>query len=335
MDGVEIAFLTPVMPEVRAAIAACAHADQHLHFADSEARQEQLALVRTAEAIVSAGSPVDAGLIAGSEKVRLIQKWGIGVDKIDLDAARARGIPVAITAGASAGPVAEHALALMLAVYRRLPLADRQIRAGIWQPGQLRVVCRQITGKTVGLLGFGNIARLLAHRLRGFDAEILYHDVRRADAVTERGFGARYVPFDTLLEQSDILSLHLPLTEQSRGIMNAAAFARMRQGAVLINTARGGLIDEAALHEALLSGRLAGAGLDTFATEPVAADHPLLALDQVVVTPHSAGSVFDNIPNIAGHVLDNIARFARGEPLSPADIIVPAGLPPASAGAFP
>lgn len=331
----EIAFLTPVMPEVRAAIAACAHAGQRLHFADSEARQEQLALVRAAEVIVSAGSPVDAALIAGAEKVRLIQKWGIGVDRIDLDAARARGIPVAITAGASAGPVAEHALALMLAVYRRLPLADRQMRAGIWQPQQLRVACRQITGKTVGLLGFGNIARLLAHRLRGFDVEILYHDIRRADAVTERGFGARYVPFDTLLERSDILSLHLPLTDESRGIMNAAAFARMREGAVLINTARGGLVDEAALHEALLSGRLAGAGLDTFASEPIAADHPLLALDQMVVTPHSAGSVFDNIPNIAGHVLDNIARFARGEPLSPADLIVPAGLPPASAGAFP
>ncbi|MGX1789130.1 2-hydroxyacid dehydrogenase [Bosea sp. NPDC055332] len=331
----EIAFLTPVMPEVRAAIVACAQAGQRLRFADSEARQQQLALVRTAEVIVSAGSMVDAGLIAGAEKIRLIQKWGIGVDKIDLDAARARGIPVAITAGASAGPVAEHALALMLAVYRRLPLADRQMRAGIWQPQQLRVACRQITGKTVGLLGFGNIARLLAHRLRGFDVEILYHDIRRADAVTERGFGARYVPFDTLLERSDILSLHLPLTDESRGIMNSAAFARMRQGAVLINTARGSLVDEAALHEALLSGRLAGAGLDTFTTEPVGADHPLLALDQVVVTPHSAGSVFDNIPNIAGNVLDNIARFARGEPLSPADIIVPAGLPPAPAGASP
>lgn len=329
----EIAFLTPVMPEVRAAIAACAHAGQHLHFAESEARQEQLALVRTAEVIVSAGSVVDAALIAGGEKVRLIQKWGIGVDKIDLDAARARGIPVAITAGASAGPVAEHALALMLAVYRRLPLADRQVRAGIWQPAQLRVACRQIGGKTIGLLGFGNIARMLAHRLRGFDVEILYNDVRRADAVTERGFGARHVSFDTLLERSDILSLHLPLTAESRAIMNAAAFARMRQGAVLINTARGGLVDEAALHEALVGGRLAGAGLDTFAAEPLPADHPLLALDQVVVTPHSAGSVFDNIPNIAGHVLDNIARFARGEPLPPADIIVPTGLSPASAGA--
>lgn len=331
----EIAFLTPVMPEVRAAIAACAHEGQRLHFAESEARREQLALVRTAEVIVSAGSPVDATLIAGSGKVRLIQKWGIGVDKIDLDAARARGIPVAITAGASAGPVAEHALALMLAVYRRLPLADRQVRAGTWQPAQLRVACRQISGKTIGLLGFGNIARMLTHRLRGFDVEILYHDVRRADAVTERGFGARHVAFDALLERSDILSLHLPLTEESRAIMNAAAFARMRQGAVLINTARGGLVDEAALLDALVGGRLAGAGLDTFATEPLPADHPLLALDQVVVTPHSAGSVFDNIPNIAGHVLDNIARFARGEPLPPADIIVPAGLSPASAGVFP
>jgi phosphoglycerate dehydrogenase-like enzyme len=335
MDRVEIAFLTPVMPEVRAAIAACAHAGQRLHFAESEDRREQLALARAVEVIVSAGSPVDAALIAGGEKIRLIQKWGIGVDKIDLDAARARGIPVAITAGASAGPVAEHALALMLAVYRRLPLADRQVRAGVWQPAQLRVACRQITGKTVGLLGFGNIARMLAHRLRGFDAEILYHDLRRVDAVTERGFGARYVPFDALLERSDILSLHLPLTDRTQRIMDAATLARMREGAVLINTARGGLVDEAALHAALMSGRLAGAGLDTFATEPVAADHPLLALDQVVVTPHSAGSVFDNIPNIAGHVLDNIARFARGEPLPPADIIVPAGPSPASAGAFP
>lgn len=331
----EIAFLTPVMPEVRAAIAACAHAGQRLHFAESEAPQEQHAIVRAADVIVSAGSPIDAALIASCEKIRLIQKWGIGVDKIDLEAARARGIPVAITAGASAGPVAEHALALMLAVYRRLPLADRQVRAGVWQPAQLRVVCRQLAGRTVGLLGFGNIARMLAHRLRGFDTEIVYHDIQRADAVTERGFGARYVSFDALLERSDILSLHLPLTARTRRIMDARAFAGMREGAVLINTARGGLVDETALHDALVSGRLAGAGLDTFASEPVMAGHPLLALDQVVATPHSAGSVFDNIPTIAGHVLDNIARFARGEPLPPADIIVPAGPSPASAGAFP
>ncbi|OZI30946.1 hypothetical protein CAL29_23600 [Bordetella genomosp. 10] len=327
-----IVFLTPMTPEVREVVRGCAHAGQQLRFSETTDPETHRRLVSDADVIVSAGSWVTADLIAAAPKLRFIQKWGIGVDKIDLEAARARGLPVAITAGASAGPVAEHALALMLAVYRRLPLADRQVRAGIWEPARLRGVCRQIAGRTVGLLGFGNIARTLAHRLRGFDATILYHDVRRADAVTERAFGARYAGFDELLAQADILSLHLPLTDASRGMMGADALRAMKPGAVLINTARGEIVDEAALLEALRSGHLGGAGLDTFAQEPAPAGNPLLGLDNVVVTPHSAGSVIDNVPNIAGHVLGNIDRHARGLPLAEADIVLRA---PAAASTLP
>ena len=319
----KVAYLTPMTPEVQKAIAACAVPGQDIHFASTNERSEHESLVRDADFIVSAGSVVDAALIRSAKKLRFIQKWGIGVDKIDLAYCREHGIPVAITAGGSSRPVAEHALALMLAVYRRLPMADHQVRHGIWKPAALRTICRQITGRTVGLLGFGGIARLLAHRLRGFDVDILYYDLMRADAVTEAGFGAKYVSFDELLARSDILSLHVPLTDSSRKLINADSIARMKDGAIIINTARGEIIDEEALYVALKSGKLDGAGLDTPVQEPMPTDHPLLTLDQVVVTPHSAGSVFDNIPNIAGHVFDNIARFERGEPLPPADIIVP------------
>jgi D-3-phosphoglycerate dehydrogenase len=318
-----IAYLTPMTPEVQKAIAACAVPGQDVHFAGSNDRDEHEVLVQDADYIVSAGSIVDAALLERAKKLRFIQKWGIGVDKIDLAYCREHGIPVAITAGGSSRPVAEHALALMLAVYRRLPMADRQVRQGIWKPAALRTICRQISGRTIGLLGFGSIARLLAHRLRGFDADILYYDLMRADAVTEAGFGVSYVTFNELLARSDILSVHVPLTNSSRKLINAETIARMKDGAVIVNTARGEIIDEDALYAALRSGKLGGAGIDTPMQEPMPTDHPLLTLDQVVVTPHSAGSVFDNIPNIASHVFENIARFERGEPLPPADIVVP------------
>ena len=325
MPDTAIAFITPMVEPVREVIAGCAHPGQRIRFALGGERAELEALVRDADVIVAAGSAVDAALLDAAPRVRLVQKWGVGIDRIDVDAARARGIAVAITAGASAGPISEHALALLLAVRRRLPLADRQVRAGIWQPTVLRTICRQVDGSTIGLLGFGNIARRLALRLRGFEVEVIYHSRTRADAVTEKAFGVRHVSFDELLARSDVLSLHLPLTDATRGLIDRAAIARMKDGAVLVNTARGAIVDEDALHDALVSGKLDGAGLDNFSVEPVPRDHPLLRLDQVVVTPHSAGSVFDHLPVMAGHVLANVDRFARGEPLAPADLVVPPG----------
>jgi phosphoglycerate dehydrogenase-like enzyme len=187
----------------------------------------------------------------------------------------------------------------------------------------MREIGYQIAGKTVGLLGFGNIGRMVAQRLRGFEPTILYYDAKRADSDTEARLNARYVPLDRLLAESDILSLHAPFVPETAKIINAGSIAKMKTGAVLINTARGELVDEKALHDALVSGKLRGAGLDAFDPEPPLPDNLLLKLDQVLVTPHTGGAVFDNVENVARHAIGNILRFLRGEPIAPADIVIP------------
>lgn len=318
-------------PAVRAVVQNAAPPELDLHFANTYDRAEQMALVEHAAFMLPGFAAVDEAMLQHAKALRMIQKWGIGYDSIDVAAARRMGIPLCIAAGSNAGPVAELAIALILAVYRRLPYVNRVVREGGWPTSAMRETCFQITGKTVGLVGFGNIGRMLARRLRGFDAELIYFDARRADAQTEQALGARYVGLPELLAQSDIVSLHAPLNTHTAKMINAATIATMKDGAVLINTARGGLVDEQALFDALVSGKLRGAGLDALDPEPPARDNPLLTLDQVVITPHAGGGVFDNINNVAGHTLGNIMRFVRGEPIPPADVIIPVST--ASAGA--
>lgn len=310
-------------PAVRAVVQNAAPPELDLHFANTYDRAEQMALVEHAAFMLPGFAAVDEAMLQHAKALRMIQKWGIGYDSIDVAAARRMGIPLCIAAGSNAGPVAELAIALILAVYRRLPYVNRVVREGGWPTSAMRETCFQITGKTVGLVGFGNIGRMLARRLRGFDAELIYFDARRADAQTEQALGARYVGLPELLSQSDIVSLHAPLNTHTAKMINAATIATMKDGAVLINTARGGLVDEQALFDALVSGKLRGAGLDALDPEPPARDNPLLTLDQVVITPHAGGGVFDNINNVAGHTLGNIMRFVRGEPIPPADVIIP------------
>jgi D-3-phosphoglycerate dehydrogenase len=322
METRKIAFLTPMEAAVRAEVQRLLPAGFSLAFAATSDRAEHEKMLADAEFAIAAGTWIAGDLIRHAPRLRLIQKWGIGVDKIDLAAAREAGVAVAITAGEGAAAVSEHAIMLMLAVYRRLPLAHASLTRGEWIAPSLRAQCRRLAGKTVGLLGFGNIARLVAKRLSGFDVEVVYHARGRAPEDTERALGVAYVDRDTLLARSDVLSLHLPLNPQTRHLIDAAAFGKMRPQAVLINTARGEIVDEAALIAALESGRIGGAGLDTFADEPPRADHPFWQMNQVVATPHSAGSVFDSIALIVGHAMDNIQRFADGRPLPEADIIV-------------
>ena len=254
--------------------------------------------------------------------MRWVHKWGIGLDRIELPALERRGIGLAITAGANSQPVAELALALMLAVYRRIPYVNRVMRQGQWPTPEMRETCFQIQGKTVGLLGFGQIGQRLAQLLLGFDVTLLYHDLHAASPQTEQRLRARAVGLDELLARSDILSLHAPLTEATRHVLNAARLAAMKPGAILVNTSRGGLIDEAALFAALQSGHLRGAGLDAFDPEPPAADHPLFQLDQVVLSPHAGGGVFDNVAPVARHAFGNLARWQRGEAVGAPDLVL-------------
>lgn len=307
---------------VEDAVRAVAPPDFDLVFVGANDDGERAALAADADflLVVSASAPV----IEAAKKARLIQKWGIGVDKVDLEAARAKGVPVAITAGGNANAVAEHAIMLMLAVYRRLAYVDAGMRIGEWRRAEMRSTALQLRGRTVGLYGLGNIGRMVARKLSGFEVSILYYDMRRADPDEERQLGVTFVEPDRLLAESEILSLHVPYVKATHHLIDRETIAAMRDGAVIVNTARGELIDDAALVEAIESGKLFGAGLDAFAPEPLRADSPLLPLKQVVLTPHTGGGVFDNVPHVARHCFDNMRRVIDGQPLPPADIVVPA-----------
>lgn len=317
-----VACLDVWAPAVREVVRRVAPAELELHFAQSYDEAEQFALAEQAEVILAGWAAVTAPMLARAKKLRFIEKWGIGVDRIDVAEARRLGIPLAITAGSNAGPVAELAVGLMLGVYRRLAQVDAALRRGQWLKAEMRELGYQIAGKTVGLYGFGNIGRMVARRLRGFDCRILYYDARRASPAIEAELAAQFVGVDTLLGQSDILSLHAPFVPETAKIIGAASIAKMKAGAVLINTARGELVDEKALYEALAAGKLRGAGLDAFDPEPPSPDNPLLKLDHVLVTPHTGGAVFDNVENVARHAIGNILRFLRGDALAPQDVIV-------------
>jgi D-3-phosphoglycerate dehydrogenase len=281
-------------------------------------------------------APITEQLLSEAPRLRLVHKWGIGVDKIDLEGAARQGVYVAITAGSNAAVVAEHAILLILAALRRLAYADRTMREGKWIYTELRPMCRRLVGKTVGILGFGNIGRNVAQRLSGFEVEILYYDPYRAAPEVEKRLNARYVSLEELIEQSDILTLHCPGGAANRNIIDAEALAHMKRGSVLVNCARGEVVDEKAMVDALKSGQLLAAGLDAFEPEPLPASSELTKLDNVILTPHTAGSVIDNVASVATHAFDNMLRMARGEPIPKSDLVVvpdnPRGFPIHAAG---
>ena len=266
----------------------------------------------TCEVLWHVLKPVTRAAIEQAPRLRLIQKLGAGVDTIDLEAARARGIPVCNLPGTNANAVAEHAIALMLAVLRKVPHFNREMRAGQgWSwPIERQGSLGEIGGRSVGLVGYGATASRLAPLLEAFGAKVFY--TTRSEVPDARG---TRVTLDELLERCDIISLHVPHNETTRGMFDRARIARMKPGAILINTARGGLVEQEALIEALRSGHLAGAGLDTFAIEPADATNPLLALDTVVATPHVAWLTMQTFDRSLDLMTENCRRLASGEEL--------------------
>ncbi|MFF4600708.1 NAD(P)-dependent oxidoreductase [Amycolatopsis sp. NPDC001319] len=246
--------------------------------ADSAAWQEILDRI---DGLVVGLQPVTARHLATARSLRYIIKIGTGLDNIDLEAARQHGITVDSLAGLNAPAVAEYAFGLLLAAARRIPEADRSMRSGEWT----RFTGRHLGGRTLGLIGYGEIARLMVPKARGFGMDVVVAR-RSAEPITDEG--VRSVSVAELLALSDFVSVHVPLTEQTRGLLGAAELAAMRPGAVLVNTARGAVVDEAALYDALVSGHLAAAGLDVWSSEPPT-DRKLLELPTVVASPHNGG----------------------------------------------
>jgi D-3-phosphoglycerate dehydrogenase / 2-oxoglutarate reductase len=255
--------------------------------------------------IVRSKTRVTRPVIAAGTRLRVIGRAGIGVDNIDVDAATERGIVVFNTPDANATTTAELTLAHLLSLSRHLPQADRSLRQNEWQPARYSGV--ELAGKTIGIIGFGTIGRLVARRCVGFKMQVLAYDPFVAPDIMEES-AAEPSEFDALLANADYVSLHCPLTEKTRHLIDAARLAAMKRGARLINCARGGLVDEAALVDALKSGHLAGAAFDVYEKEPPAGS-PLLALDNVVLTPHLGASTEEAQQAASLTIAQNVIQF--------------------------
>lgn len=258
--------------------------------------------------LVRSKTKVKGDYLARAANLKLVIRGGVGIDNIDVAACRARGILVRNTPEASAIAVAEMAFALMLAAVRHIPAADKGTKEGAF-PKQLEGT--ELYGKVLGLFGFGNIGREVTKRALAFGMQVLVHDPFLAESViTETG--ARAVTRDYLLAQADILSLHVPLTPETRGLVNAATIESMKTGAIIVNTARGACIVDADLVAALASGKLRAAALDVYAEEPPPADSPLLTAKNVVLAPHLGASTKENMTRIGEIATRLIAEFAAG-----------------------
>lgn len=282
-------------------------------WADMNDEERRKSLARADYILVATGR-VDETLLDGAHSARFIQKTGVGTDNIDLQETANRGLPVANTPGTNSAGVAELTILLMLALYRKLITLNAAVKRGEWPAWIFRTSSFEMAGKVHGLVGFGNIAREVARRSRAFGTEILYFDPIRANAEEEEELAARFVPLEDIFRRSDIISLHAPLTPETKHLVGRQELAKMKAEAILINVARGGIVDEPALLDALREERIAGAALDVWEREPVDPDNALLQLDNVVATPHVGAGTRDTLSRVLCTAFANIERVSRGEP---------------------
>jgi phosphoglycerate dehydrogenase-like enzyme len=252
---------------------------------------------------IRSSTKITASVFARLPRLKMLSIWGTGTDNVDLAAARERGIRVTNTPAVAAASIAEHTLALLLAAARRIPAIDAEVRAGKWPRGQML----QLSGKTLGVIGLGAIGRRFAKLGEGIGMKVLTWTM---NPKPELGFA--HVELDRLLAESDAVSLHLRLSDQTRNFLNASRLAQMKPGAILVNTARGPIVDEAALIAALESGRLRAAGLDVFDQEPLPPDHPITKLPNVVLSPHNAGVTAEALEAGLALAVDNVFAFHEG-----------------------
>ena len=293
---------------MRALEAAC-DVDRHLGEA-AMSHDELAARVRGKEALISVlTDQVDRAVLEAGTGLRIIANIAVGFNNIDLAAARERGIVVTNTPDVLTGASADFTWALILGITRRLGEGERLLRRGEWKGWALDFMLgTELRGKQLGIVGFGRLGRAVAQRALAFGMRVVYSSrTPREDA------GAQAMPLDRLLATSDVVSLHVPLTPETRHLIDQPALARMKRSAYLINTARGPVVDEEALRHALLSKQIAAAGLDVMVEEPPLINHPLFGLENVTFTPHSAGPTWENWPKAFRNAFDNVQRVARGE----------------------
>lgn len=260
--------------------------------------------------LVSGRLLIDEGVLSSARHLKMIQRTGVGTEMLDVEAIKRHKIPVYVNAGVNARSVAEHTLTLMLCCLKNIPQIDRNVKQGVWKKQQTGVTCNELYGKTVGLVGMGAIGRQVACYLNAFGAKVFYTDMFRAAQETEQQLSLTYVPsFMELLPQVDILSFHCPLTSENREMLNADTIKLMRDGAMVVNTARGKLIEPKALYEALSNGKLRTAALDVHYEEPIQQEYTLSKLANAILTPHIAGLTYEAFHSMMAGAVENIVSF--------------------------
>lgn len=316
MANVRVVFFTSHGAAIRDYVASFCPTELDLVYADLDLPDdEKVTLLAEAQFCLVHPAFLSDEVLLHAGHLRLIQLFSAGYDGINFQLARQLGIPVANNGGANSISVAEHAVLLMLAVYRDLIRQASNSRSGRWRDLEKTTLsCFELAEKTVGILGMGSIGMQLAKRLQGFDVGLLYTDKYVAlPQDVERRWGLQKVTLEELCATSDIISVHLPLSSETRHIIGEREFARMKASTIIVNTSRGGVIDQAALYRALAERRLAAAGLDVLDSEPFDVKDPIFTLDNVIVTPHTAGFVFDSYKRRAVNAFENIQRVMRGE----------------------
>ena len=306
-----IAVTDSPFPSLDPAKAALARVDPELRMAKSPSADDILAVARDADAVLVTYAKLPGELLRQLTRCKAIGRFGLGVDNIDVPAAAALGMTVTYVPDYCMQEVSDHAMALLLALVRKVPLSNKLVQSGRWEVPPI-VPIHRLSGRVLGLVGFGNIPRALAPKAKAFGLRVVTHDpYAAADVLAEAGVEG--VGFDELLGMSDFVSIHAPLLPATRGLFDAEVLAKMKPGAVLVNTARGPLVDEDALIAALDSGHLGGAALDVVTTEPLAKDSKLLGRDNVVLTPHTAFYSVEALNELQTKCAADVARVLSGE----------------------
>ena len=306
-----VLYLSHATPEVYSIIRAAVPDEFELVTLEQNNDEERRQRIAACEVVIVAATPLRKPVIDAAKQLELVHHQGVGwQDTTDHEELKARGIPLALTPEGTTVGVAEHTVLLILAALKLLPFADSELRQGRFHVNALRPISRELSGLTVGYIGMGRIAQAVAQRLGAFGTQGIFFDpiVSTAEGLQRRSF-------DQVLQQADVITLHLPLTPETHHLIGADEIAQMKRGAYFVNTARGGLVDEAALVGALESGHLAAAALDVFETEPVPAGHPLTRLNNVVLTPHISAGTRDALQTKMRALFSNVQRFYRDEPL--------------------
>jgi D-3-phosphoglycerate dehydrogenase len=311
MAGPVIAVTDSVFPNLDPATAALAKLNPTFRMSKSANADDILAVAKDADAILVTYAKITREIIGQLTRCKAIGRFGLGVDNIDLAAAKEKGIAVNYVPDYCIREVSDHTMALLLALIRKVPLSNKLVQAGRWEMPAV-VPIRRIEGTVLGLLGFGNIPRLVAPKAQAFGMKVIAYDPY-AKPELFKAANVESVDLDALLARADYVSVHAPLTPATRGMMNAEAFSKIKKGALVVNTARGPLIDEAALIAALDAGQVGGAALDVVATEPLAKESPLIGRDNVILTPHTAFYSIEALAELQSKCASDVARVLSGE----------------------